>query len=172
MQREQKKANVEALKETFSKARFAAVTDYRGLKVADLEQLRRALRKDNAIFQVAKNTLLRRAVQGTAYEGLTDFFIGTTAITFSFDEPVGPAKTLADFSKEHEQLVIRSAGLEGNVLSREDVIALSKLPGKDELRAMFLGTLAAVPTGLVRVLNGVPQKLVYALEAIKEQKDN
>lgn len=172
MDRNQKTSLVSELNDTFSKAKFAVVTDYRGLKVTELEKLRRVLRENDTQFQIAKNTLLRLAVKGTDYEGLSDSFTGTTAIAFSFEEPVGPAKALATFSKEYQALEIRSAGLEGSILSAEDVVALSKLPGKEELLGKLLGTMAAVPTGFVRVLNGIPQKLVYGLQAIKEQKEN
>jgi len=172
LDRNEKTNLVSELNETFSKAKFAVVTDYRGLKVTELEKLRQALREQDAQFQIAKNTLLRLAVKGTEYEGLTDSFTGTTAVAFSFEEPVGPAKAIAAFSKEYEALQIRSAALEGSILSAADVTALSKLPGKEELLGKLLGTMAAVPTGLVRVLNGVPAKLVYGLQAIKEQKEN
>jgi len=172
LNRDEKSSKVSELNETFSKAKFAVVTDYRGLKVTDLEKLRRELKKNDAQFQVAKNTLLRLAVKGTEHEGLSEFFTGTTAVAVSFADPVASAKALAAFSKEFEALQIRSAMLDGKVLSSADVVALSKLPGKKELQAMLLGTLAAVPTGLVRVLNGVPSKLVYVLQAIKEQKEN
>ncbi|MHB8810715.1 MAG: 50S ribosomal protein L10 [Desulfobulbaceae bacterium] len=172
MNRDEKSSKVSELNETFSKAKFAVVADYRGLKVTELEKLRRELKKNDAQFQVAKNTLLRLAVKGTDHEGLSEFFTGTTAVAVSFADPVASAKTLAAFAKEFEALRIRSAALDGKVLSGDDVVALSKLPGKQELRAKLLGTLAAVPTGLVRVLNGVPSKLVYVLQAIKEQKEN
>ena len=172
MNRDEKTSEVNELKETFSKAQFAVVTDYRGLKVTQLETLRRSLRAENAQIRVAKNTLLRLAVQGTEYEKLAESFTGTTAVALSFSEPVGAAKALAEFAKDNEKLQIRCAALEGKLLTGDDVIALSKLPSKDQMRAMFLGVLLAVPTGFVRVLNGVPQKFVYLLQAIKEQKEN
>ncbi len=172
MDRNEKTGLVGELNETFSKAKFAVVTDYRGLKVTELEKLRHVLRENDAQFQIAKNTLLRLAVKDTEYEGLTEFFTGTTAVAFSFEEPVGPAKAIAAFCKEFEALEIRSAVLEGSILSADEVVALSKLPSKDELLGKLLGTMAAVPTGFVRVLNGIPQKLVYGLQAIKEQKEN
>ena len=172
MNRDEKASTVSELNETFSKAKFAVVTDYRGLKVTELEKLRRELKKNDGQFQVAKNTLLRLAVKGTAHEVLGEYFTGTTAVAVCFADPVASAKALAAFSKEFEALRIRSAALEGKILSADDVVALSKLPGKQELRAKLLGTMAAVPTGLVRVLNGVPSKLVYVLQAIKEQKEN
>ena len=172
LNRETKAAKVDELNETFSKAKFAVVADYRGLKVTELEKLRASLREQNAQIQIAKNTLLRLAVKGTEYEGLTDDFTGTTAIAISFEEPVGTAKALAEFGKEFEALQIRSAGLEGKVLSADDVVALSKLPSKDQLLGQLCGVLAAVPTKLVRTLNAAPSNLVYALQAIKDQKEN
>lgn len=172
MNRDQKTDLINALNETFSKAKFAVVTDYRGLKMTELEKLRKTLRENDAQIQVAKNTLLRLAVKGTAYEGLAESLTGTTAIAVGFNEPVGPAKALTAFAKEFNSFVIRSASLDGSLLSAEDVLALSKLPGREELLAKLLGTMAAVPTSFVRVLSAVPQKLLYALTAIKEQKEN
>ena len=172
MNRETKASKVTELNETFSKAKFAVVADYRGLKVTELEKLRVSLREQNAQIQIAKNTLLRIAVKGTEYEGLTDDFTGTTAIAIAFDEPVGPAKALADFGKEYKELQIRSAALDGKVMSADDVIALSQLPSKDQLLGQLCGVLAAVPTKLVRTLNAAPSNLVYALQAIKDQKEN
>ncbi len=171
MNRDQKTEAISGLNETFSKATFAVVTDYHGLKVTALEKLRRNLRENDAQIQVAKNTLLRLAVKGTPYEGLNNFFSGTTAVAVAFEEPVGAAKALTAFAAEFDAFVIRGAILEGSLLSADDVIALSKLPGKEELLGKLLGTMNAVPTGFVRVLSGVPQKLLYALSALKEQKE-
>ncbi|HEB69234.1 MAG TPA: 50S ribosomal protein L10 [Desulfobulbus sp.] len=172
MNRDEKAGKVRELNETFSKAKFAVVADYRGLKVTELEKLRGELRQNNANIQVAKNTLLKLAVKGTEYEGLSETFTGTTAIAFSYDEPVTPAKILSDFAKEFEALKIRSAIMDGTVLSADDVIALAKLPSKEQLLGQLCGVLVAVPTGFVRALNGVSSNLVYALQAIKEQKEN
>jgi large subunit ribosomal protein L10 len=172
LNRDQKTDVISELNETFSKAKFAVVADYRGLKVTELEKLRKNLRENDAQIQVAKNTLLRLAVKGTAYEGLSDSFRGTTAVAIGFKEPVGPSKVLTAFATEFNAFSIRSAILEGSVLTAEDVLSLSKLPSKEELLAKLLGTMAAVPTGFVRVLSAVPQKLLYALTAIKEQKEN
>lgn len=172
MNRDEKAGKVRELNETFSKAKFAVVADYRGLKVTEFEKLRKELRQIDAQIQVAKNTLLKLAVQGTDCEELSESFTGTTAIAFSFDEPVGPAKVLSDFAKEFATLEIRTAMMDGKVLSGDDVKALAKLPSKDQLLGQLCGVLVAVPTGFVRALNGVPNKLVYALQAIKEQKEN
>lgn len=173
MDRDKKQEVVSALSDSFTRAKIAVVAEYRGLKVSDLEKLRRNLREQDAQIQVAKNTLLRLAVQDTPYDSLGDSFSGTTAVAVGFTEPVGPAKVLAAFAKEYSaSFVIREAGLEGKRISADDLLALSKLPGREELLGKLLGTMAAVPTGFVRVLSAVPQKLLYALTAVREQKEN
>ena len=172
MNRDTKAEKVTELNETFITAKFAVVADYCGLKVTEIEKLRGSLREYDAQIRIAKNTLLRLAVKDTDYEGMTKDFTGTTAIVYSFDDPVGPAKALADFAKEFEALQIRSAVFEGKIMSADDVTTLSKLPSKDQLLGQLCGVLAAVPTKLVRTLNAAPSNLVYALQAIKEQKEN
>ena len=114
MNREEKASVVEELSGKFSEAKIAIVTDYRGLTVPALQELRHDLKRNDAEFRVAKNTLLRRAVQGTDFEGLQEFFVGTTAITVSSSDPVSPAKIISDFSKDHPELFIRSAVLGGS----------------------------------------------------------
>jgi large subunit ribosomal protein L10 len=171
LNREEKASIVQELSDKFARAKIAIVTDYRGLTVTELEELRVALRKSDSEVRVAKNTLLRRAVEGTPFEPMNDHFKGTSALTVSYADPVGPAKALVDFAKIHERLLIRTAVMDGKLLSPEDLVALSKLPSKEILLSQLLSVMQAVPTGFVRVLNGVPQKLVYALQAIKDQKE-
>ena len=171
MNRDEKVSIVEDLNSKFAKAKVAIVTDYRGLSVPELEELRCELKKNDAEIRVAKNTLLRRAVEGTLFEGIGEFCKGTTAVTVSYDDPVGPAKVVTGFAKAHPQLEIRSACLEGKTLTVADLIALSQLPSKEALLGQLLSVMNAVPTGFVRVLNGVPTKLLYALKAIGDQKE-
>lgn len=171
MNRDEKASIVQNLSEKFGKAKIAIVSDYRGLTVSEFEQLRVALKQCNSEVKVAKNTLLRRATEGTDFATISDHFKGTTAITLSYDDPVSPAKVLVNFAKDHGHLVNRSAVLEGKLLSNDDLTALSKLPSKEVMLAQLLSTMQAVPTSFVRVLNAIPQKLVYALQAIKDQKE-
>ena len=171
MNREQKVSAVEELNSKFASAKIAIVSDYRGLTVPVFQELRQNLRKNNAEIRVAKNTLLRLAVQGTAYEGMTEYFKGTTAITVSNDDPVAPAKILDEFAKGHPEFSIRTAILDGKMLSSADLTALSKLPSKEVLLATLLSVMQAVPTSFVRVLSGVPLKMVYLLQAVKDQKE-
>jgi len=129
------------------------------------------LRRNDAEFRVGKNTLLIRAVEDTEYKGLQDQFVGTTAVAVSYGDPVSPAKILTEFSKAHPELMIRAASLDGKLLSANDVTALSLLPSKEVLLGQMLSVMNAVPTGLVQVLSAVPRTFLYALQAIKEQKE-
>ena len=171
MNRDEKATIVGELSDKFGKAKIAILTDYRGLSVPDFEALRIALRKCDSEVKVAKNTLLRRATSGTSFEPMSDQFKGTSALTLAYDDPVAPAKALFEFAKDHKELVIRGAVLDGQSLSAEDLEALSRLPGKEVLLGQLLSVMNAVPTGFVRLLNAIPQKMVYALQAIKDQKE-
>jgi large subunit ribosomal protein L10 len=169
--REEKVAEVEELSGKFAKAQIAIVADYKGLTVPVLQELRHNLRRNDAEFRVAKNTLLIRAVEDTDFQGLQEHFVGATAVAVSYGDPVTPAKILADFCKDHPELKIRFALLGGKLLSADDITALSKLPSKEVLLGQMLSVMNAVPTGLVQVLSGVPRTFLYALQALNEKKE-
>ncbi len=171
MNRDEKTAIVSELSDSFNRAKFTVVTDYCGLTVSELQELRIQLRSCDSEIRIAKNTLLKRAVSDTASDVLIDEFTGTTAVVMAYDDPVGPAKALSKFAEEHEKLQIRAAVLEGDKISSEELLALSKLPSKDVLLGQFLSVLNSVPTGLVQVLSGVPRTFLYGLQAVKEQKE-
>ncbi|MGV1098093.1 50S ribosomal protein L10 [Thiovibrio sp. JS02] len=172
MNRDEKVAIVEELSSRLATAKLAVVSDYRGLTVPVISQLRRELKQSNADIRVAKNTLLRLAIKGTPFEPMAPYLEGTTAVTFADVDPVAPAKVLVDFVKSNPKLEIKSAVLDGKLLTADDLTALSKLPGKDQLRAQLLAVMLAVPTSFVRVLSAVPQKALYALQAIKDKKSD
>ncbi|MBU0943827.1 MAG: 50S ribosomal protein L10 [Proteobacteria bacterium] len=171
MNRDDKSAIVSQLNDSFSRAKFTVVTDYCGLTVSELQELRVQLRACDSEIRIAKNTLLKRAVTDTANDVLTEDFIGTTAIVMGYNDPVAPAKALTKFAAEHAKLQIRAAALDGEKISSDKLLALSKLPSKEALLGQFLSVLNGVPTGLVRVLSGVPRKFLYGLQAIKDQKE-
>ncbi|TBV83249.1 MAG: 50S ribosomal protein L10 [Desulfobulbaceae bacterium] len=171
MKREEKAELVRELSAKFTNAKLAVLSDYRGLTVGSLQELRRELKVSSSELKVAKNTLLRRAIQDTPFEPLNAQLRGNTALTLSADDPVAPAKVLIKFAEDNPNLVIKSAVLAGKLLSVDDLNALSRLPGINELRAQLLGLMQAVPASFVRVLGGVPQKAVYLLQAIKNQKE-
>ncbi|MBT8333008.1 MAG: 50S ribosomal protein L10 [Desulfobacterales bacterium] len=171
MNRDQKSAIVTELNELFTRAKFSVVTDYCGLKVSELEKIRTELRGCNSEIRIAKNTLLKRAVTDTACESLTDEFTGTTAIVVAYDDPVIPAKVLAKFAEDHERFQLRSAVLEGEKITVDNIVSLSKLPSKEILLGQLLSVMNGVPTALVRVLSEVPRTILYGLQAIKDQKE-
>lgn len=171
MNRDQKSAIVAELNELFTRAKFSVVTDYCGLKVSELEKIRTELRGCNSEIRIAKNTLLKRAVTDTACESLTDEFTGTTAIVVAYDDPVIPAKVLAKFAEDHEQFQLRSAVLEGEKITVDNIVSLSKLPSREVLLGQLLSVMNGVPTALVRVLSEVPRTILYGLQAIKDQKE-
>ncbi len=171
MNLDDKTAIVSELNESFNRANFTVVTDYCGLTVSELQELRIQLRDCNSEIRIAKNTLLKRAVADTSCDMLVEDFTGTTAVVIGYEDPVAPAKALANFVKEHEKMQIRSAALDGEKISSDELIALSKLPSKEVLLGQFLSVLNSVPTGLVQVLSGVPRTFLYGLQAIKDQKE-
>jgi large subunit ribosomal protein L10 len=171
LNREEKAAIISELNESFNRSKFSVVADYRGLTVAQMQKIRIELRNFNSELRVAKNTLLKRAVAETDSDVLSDDFTGTTAVVMAYDDPVGPAKALAEFAKDHGKFVLRSAVLEGEKIGPEEITALSKLPSKEVMLGQLLSVLNGVPTGLVSVLAGVPRTFVYALQAVKEQKE-
>ena len=174
MNRAQKAENIETLKDAFGKAQGIFVADYRGITVEALTKLRFELKKSNTDFKVVKNRLALRAMQGEARfsDDFRTQFDHTTAVALTYGDVAASAKALTKFASDNEKLKLRAALIEGKVINLQQIKALSKLPSKNELLAKMLGTLVAVPTGFVRVLNGVPQKWVYLLEALKKQKES
>lgn len=171
MKIEEKKKIVEDLKEKFATTKVVIVTDYKGLNVSQMTELRRNLSKANVEFQVVKNTLLTRASKDTDAELLADVFKGPSGIALSFDDPVAPAKVLTQFAKDNQKLEIKAGVMNGKMMDLDAIMALSKLPSREELLAQVLATMNAVPTGLVRALADVPRRMVNALNAIKDQKE-
>ncbi len=171
MNRDEKLAVVSGLNESFRRAKLTVVADYCGLKVSEFQKIRIELKNCDSEIRVAKNTLLKRAVTDTGNAALSDDFTGTTAVVMGFADPVAPAKVVTKFADDHKKFIIRCAALDGEKIGVEELIALSKLPSKEVLLGQLLSTWNSVPTGLVQVLTGVPRTFVYALQAIKEQKE-
>lgn len=168
---DQKKAQVEELHEKLQKAAIIILTDYKGVTVESINELRRKLKEAGAEYRVVKNTVLRRASENTDTAVVSDFYKGPTAVVLSYDDPVAPAKILSEFAKGNDKMEIKAGALNGSLLTPENIIALSKLPSREELLSQLLSVLIGVPTGLVRVLNAVPGQLVNVLTAIKDKKE-
>ncbi len=171
MKLDEKKKIVDELKDKFSKSKVVIVTDYKGLDVTTINSLRRELRESQVEYRVVKNTLLIRAAENTDLAMIKDNFKGPSAIAISYEDPVAPAKVLTDFAKDHEQLDIKAAVMEGRALGLEAIKALSKLPSREEIVGQLLSVMTGVPTGLVRALSDVPRRLLNVLGAVKNQKE-
>ncbi len=169
MNREEKARLIEDLA---GKLRGGSVVlvDYQGMDVARSTDLRRRSREAGVEFVVAKNTLTRRAADEAGVEDLSEYLVGPTALAFS-EDPVASAKLMAEFADQVESFVLKGGLLEGGrVLDEADVVALSKLPGREQLLAQIVGGISSPITGLVTVLNNTIQGLVVALGQIAEQK--
>lgn len=170
--RSQKETEVTALVDALNKSKLAVMTDYRGLDVPAINELRNNLREAGIDYKVAKNTLVRIALaQSNKSEADTDTFSGPMAIAFGTDE-VEAARIIDTYAKSHEQLEVVGALTEdGRIITPAEVKALASLPSRDQLTAQVVGTIAAPVSGFVRVLNGTLTSLLYALNAIAESKN-
>ncbi len=170
--RTEKEAAVATLTEAINASNLAVMTDYRGLSVAEISELRANLREAGISYQVAKNTLVRLALaQSDKSEADTSVFTGPMAIAFGSDE-VEAAKIINAFAKSHESLeIVGALTAEGRIISPDEVKALAALPSREQLTAHVVATIAAPVTGFVRVLNGTLTSLLYALSAVAESKN-
>jgi large subunit ribosomal protein L10 len=170
--RKEKEKMVEAIKEDLRNSKVIVLTDYRGLTVAQLSNLRRILKEEGVQYKVVKNTLTRLAVKEVGLDNLEPYLEGPTAIAYGYDEPVMPVKLLVKFAKENDHLSIKAGALEGKVLGESDLRRISELPSKEVLLGKTLGCFQAPLRGFLSVLQGNILNLVYVLNAIKEQKAN
>ena len=165
-----KEQTVAEIKDRFARASSVILVDYRGLTVKELQQLRGVLRDAECELTVYKNTLAEIAIRELAMPDLGSLLEGPSAFTFSFGDPVAPAKALAAFAKEHKALELKGGLIERNVVDAAGVKALAALPSREELLAKLLGTMQNPISGFVRVLNGPISAFVRTLGAVADQK--
>ncbi len=166
----EKEKLVEELTEKLSQRQMAILTDYTGINVQAITGLRDEFRKASVEYRIFKNTLARIAAGKAKIEGLLEFLDGPTGYVFS-DDPVAPAKVLADFIKGHPSMKIKCGIMNGTLISVDQVRAIAALPPREVLLAQLAGQLNAPISGLVNVLAGPVRSLVNALEALRKQKE-
>jgi large subunit ribosomal protein L10 len=171
MHRNTKGEVIAELREELAAAPSLLVADPRGLTVAQLRELRGALRPHGATFRVSKNTLTRIAAREAGRESLVGLLSGPTAIAFCREDPAPVAKAMSDFAKASKALELRGAVLDDREIDASGVQRLATLPTRDQLLAQFVGGVAAPLSGLVNVLAAVPRGLVVALDQVRQQKE-
>ena len=170
LNREAKAAVVTEVSAEVAKAKAIIVAEYRGLEVGAITALRKQARNQGVYLRVLKNTLARRAVAGTPFEGLSDKLVGPLIYGLSSD-PVAAAKVLNTFARDNDKLVLKAGALPNSVFDENGVKALASMPSREELLAKLLGTMQAPIAQFVRTLNEVPGRFVRTLAALRDQKE-
>lgn len=167
---EQKKAVVAEVAEAAKAAHSAIAAEYRGLTVLEMTDLRAKARAGGVILRVAKNTLVRRAVEGTDYECMSESLTGPLLFAFSMEDPGAAARLVKDYAKEHEHLVAKLVAVGGRLYDASELERLSRLPTYEQAVAMLMGVMKAPIEKFVRTLNEPHAKLVRTLAAVRDAK--
>jgi large subunit ribosomal protein L10 len=167
---DEKKAVVAEVGAVVAKAQAIVLAEYRGLEVEDMTKLRAKARGAGVYLRVLKNTLARRAVSGTPFEGLAQHMVGPLAYGISID-PVNAAKVLNEFAKANEKFVIKAGAMANVVMTSKEVAALAMLPSREELLAKLMGTMQAPVAKFVQTLNEVPARFVRTVAAVRDKQE-
>jgi len=169
--RDDKAQVVAEIKGKLSGSSSSILIDYRGLTVGEVTELRKQFRESGVDYKVYKNTLTELAAKELGMDELIPFLKGPTAIAFGVNDPVAPAKILTESIKKFKKMELKAGVVEGKIIDADGVRALADLPSREELIAKMLGSMNAPITGLVTVLGGTMRAFVYALNAVREQKE-
>lgn len=169
--RPEKVKEVELLKEKIGTAKSLFLTDFTGLNMENMFHLRRELRKSKAEFRVSKNSLIRRALEGTVYANVSEQLSGQTGLGFGYDDSTLPAKILHDFYKRIEKPKVKLFFLEGRQYAGKELSQIATLPSKEVLLAQVIGAIQAPLANLVGILDGMLSNLVRTIEAVKYKKE-
>lgn len=171
LNKEEKKQVVSELQDKFGKAKGVVFTDYRGLNVEEISNLRNSLRSAALEYKVIKNTLARIAAEGTPVDAAREIMSGPIGIAVGFDDPVLLVKKVLEFSKSNEKLEIKGGIIEGGLCSSEQIKAISALPPREVQLSMLVGAMQSPLSKLAGLLNSTVAQLAYALEALKNSKN-
>ena len=166
------KEQVIELTEKLEKAKAIYFTDYLGLDVSSVTELRKIFFEQYIEFRVAKNTLIKLAAENNKIEGLEDFLSGPTALAISYDEPTKPAKVIKKFAKKHKKPEVKGILFEGELLQNDRFESIASLPSREELLSHFVGTIQSPLSGLVRILNASMANMACVLTNLKDSKNN
>jgi large subunit ribosomal protein L10 len=167
---EDKKAIVAEVNETATSALSLVIADARGVTVDGMTALRKDARENQVTLRVIRNTLAKRALEGTDYECVNDTLAGPSLFGFSMEDPGAAARLFKDFAKEHKAFEVKALAVSGQLLGAEQLDVLAKLPTRDQAISMLMSVMQAPVTKLVRTMNEVPGKLVRTLAAVRDQK--
>ena len=170
LNREQKEAIVAEVANVADSAYSAVAAEYRGLTVSQMTELRRQARNSGVYLRVVKNTLARRAIEGTDFECMQSELTGPLVLAFSQEDPGAAARVIKDFAKTNDKLVVRVLAIGGKALGPGELDVLAKMPTYDQAISMLMGTMLAPIQKLATTLNEVPGKLVRTVAAIKDAK--
>ena len=166
----EKEAIVAEVAEVANSALSVVVAEYAGLESTDMDDLRAKAREGGVYLRVVKNTLARRALEGTEYACLQESLVGPLLMAFSQEDPGSAARVVKDFAKENDKLAVKALSIGGQLLEASELDRLAKLPTKDQAISMLMSVMQAPVTKLARTLNEVPGKLVRTVAAIRDDK--
>ena len=168
---ESKKAIVAEVSTIAASALSAVAAEYRGITVVDMTELRAKAREQGVYLKIAKNSLVKRAVEGTEFECMQDELKGPLIMAFSQEDPGGAARVIEEFAKDNDKIVAKVIAIGGEVLPIEQLAALAKLPTRDQAIALLMAVMKAPTEKFVRTLNEVPGKMVRTVAAVRDQKE-
>ncbi len=168
--RSDKQDVVRDLSSKMEQASSIILSDYRGLNVAEVTELRRMLREAGVEFRVVKNTLMRRAAEERGLGDLEPHLVGPTAVAFGGDDPVAPARVLVKFAKGSDHVNLKIGVLQGSIIELDDIMRLGALPDRQQLLSQVAGTIAAPLRNMAYLFKAPVQDLVYGLKALADQK--
>jgi len=163
---------VSELREKFERAKGVIFTEYRGLTVKEISELRNSLRGSDLEYRVVKNTLAKRAAEGTPVNNAKELFSGPIGLAMGYNDPVLLAKKIIEFSKANEKLQIKGGVIEGGLYGPEQVKTISELPTREALLSMFVGVMQSPLNKLAVLLNTTVARFIYAMNALKQQKES